>query len=146
VHMVKEWTNGCETNHAGMCNRKDSWNPSRLLDLGPDNDSLPRIEEFSDHDSAQVEYAALSHAWGEDFTELCPYHCLESNLEDLKQSIEMSVLNANLRDAIAVCRALDIRYLWIDSLCIVRDSVQDLTHEFGLYHKIFGHARFTIAA
>ncbi|KAH6887124.1 heterokaryon incompatibility protein-domain-containing protein [Thelonectria olida] len=144
--MMKEWITGCETNHAGICNRKESWTPTRLLDLGPDNDSLPRIEEFSDHDSIQIEYAALSHAWGDDFTELCPYHYLESNLEGLKQGIENGLLNASLRDAIAVCRALDIRYLWIDSLCIVRDSVQDLTHEFGLYHKIFGHARVTIAA
>jgi hypothetical protein len=33
------------------------------------------------------------------------------------------------QDAISVTRALGIRYLWIDALCILQDSVKDWEQE-----------------
>jgi hypothetical protein len=52
----------------------------------------------------------------------------------------------NFRDAITVARALDIRYLWIDSCCIIQDSVSDWDKEAAQMERIYASAFVTIAA
>ena len=42
--------------------------------------------------------------------------------------------------------ALNIRYLWIDSLCIVQNSVEDWMEESSLMGSIYKHAFCTIAS
>jgi len=49
-------------------------------------------------------------------------------------------------DAIQVGRALGIRYLWIDSLCIIQDSPDDWRHESSRMASIYEHAWCGIAA
>ncbi|KAH7378009.1 hypothetical protein BKA64DRAFT_585809, partial [Cadophora sp. MPI-SDFR-AT-0126] len=46
---------------------------------------------------------------------------------------EVSISYANLpvlfRDAIELTRTLGIRFLWIDSLCIIQDDIEDWERE-----------------
>ena len=64
-----------------------------------------------------IKYAALSHILGTEPDKYgLPLRCDESNLEELKAGIEADQLNGSFHDAIAVCRALGIRYVWIDAL------------------------------
>lgn len=51
-----------------------------------------------------------------------------------------------LADAITVCRALDIRYLWVDALCILQDSVQDWEEQSLVMGEIFSGSLVTICA
>ncbi|KAJ3579666.1 hypothetical protein NPX13_g899 [Xylaria arbuscula] len=51
-----------------------------------------------------------------------------------------------LRDAIAVCRALSVSFLWVDALCIVQDDPQDWQRESSLMGQIYSNAQFTICA
>jgi len=49
-------------------------------------------------------------------------------------------------EAIQVTRAIGIRYLWIDCLCIIQDSVEDWQKESSLMGHVYEHAWCNIAA
>ena len=58
----------------------------------------------------------------------------------------MNQLPRTFKDAIAITKELGYRYLWIDSLCIVQDSVEDWTQESGYMAQIYGNAMLNLAA
>lgn len=41
----------------------------------------------------------------------------------------MSTLPKTIQDAISVTRRLVFDYLWVDALCIIQDSKEDLNHD-----------------
>lgn len=51
-----------------------------------------------------------------------------------------------LQDAVKITRMLDIRYIWIDALCIIQDSHDDWERESQSMNKVYGNAYLTIAA
>jgi hypothetical protein len=57
-------------------------------------------------------------------------------------------MSAVMQDAARVCRALSVRYLWIDALCIIQDPADpsDWERESERVGKVFQHAYFTICA
>lgn len=50
------------------------------------------------------------------------------------------------RDAVAVAQKLHVRYLWIDSLCIIQDDLDDWRTESLLMDQVYKNALFNIAA
>lgn len=46
-------------------------------------------------------------------------------IDDFKQIVQFNDLPKSFQDAVTICVALDIDYIWIDSLCILQDSPQD---------------------
>ena len=50
------------------------------------------------------------------------------------------------QDAVELCRALDIRYLWIDSLCIIQDDDADWLEHVNTMAEIDSNAFITVAA
>lgn len=48
-----------------------------------------------------------------------------ANIEDNKRSIEWESIPRTFQHAIEVTRRLKIRFLWIDSICIVQDNEQE---------------------
>lgn len=87
-------------------------------------------------------YIALSHCWG------------EYNLVTTKKvtyagrmiRIEWTDLSAVFQNAIFVARRLGVRYIWIDSLCIIQDSQDDWELESSRMGQIYANAYLTIAA
>lgn len=67
-------------------------------------------------------------------------------LERRLLSIPFKTLPRTFRDAITITRRLRLQYLWIDSLCIVQNSLQDWQQESAKMGKIYSHAYCTIAA
>ncbi|KAK3370678.1 heterokaryon incompatibility protein-domain-containing protein [Podospora didyma] len=63
----------------------------------------------------------------------------------MKVGIDDSDLQSNFRDVIEVTRRLGIRYIWIDSLCIIQDNKEFAIE--GLYmHDVYRNSFCTIAA
>ena len=58
----------------------------------------------------------------------------------------MAKLPKTFRDAVSVTRALDVRYIWIDSLCIVQDDLEDWEQEAAKMASIYENSFLTIAA
>ena len=88
-------------------------------------------------------YVCLSHCWGKSRNK-----CLttKASLEANEASIAVDQLPSSMQDAIAVTRRFRVRYLWIDSLCIVQDSVEDWSHEAAQMASIYENAFLTIGA
>jgi hypothetical protein len=58
----------------------------------------------------------------------------------------MESLPKSFRDAVLVTRKLHIRYLWIDSICIIQDNDDDWEPESSRMDSIYQNAHVTIAA
>lgn len=119
------------------------WLPTRLLDTGIAEDAPELRVVLSERlDSQKTPYLALSHCWGVTTT----LTLSNSNLEDLQNGISWESIPRTFHDAIAATRALGYRYIWIDSLCIIQDSLEDWQFEASLMNVVYGHATCVLAA
>jgi hypothetical protein len=69
-----------------------------------------------------------------------------SNFQDLQENISPLDLSQTFQDAFIVARRLGVRYLWIDSLCIVQDSLEDWQTESSMMNLVYKNSLCTIAA
>ena len=67
-------------------------------------------------------------------------------LEDRMKDIPFNTLSCLFQDAVTVTRKIGIRYLWIDSLCIIQDSRQDWERESAAMGQVYEYAEVTISA
>ncbi|KIN07080.1 hypothetical protein OIDMADRAFT_150338 [Oidiodendron maius Zn] len=88
-------------------------------------------------------YIALSHCWGDSRS---PCFTTTVTIEGNMRGIAWTSLPSTFRDAILVCRELGIRYLWIDSICIIQDSEADWEEESGKMAAIYHNSYLTICA
>ncbi|KAH8589841.1 heterokaryon incompatibility protein-domain-containing protein, partial [Bisporella sp. PMI_857] len=87
-------------------------------------------------------YAALSYCWGStEFVTLS-----KSNISSFKAGIDINTLPETIHDAIQVARSLRIPYLWVDSLCIIQDSLEDKAEEISKMSEIYQNATITLSA
>ncbi|KAF7532425.1 hypothetical protein G7054_g7944 [Neopestalotiopsis clavispora] len=63
-----------------------------------------------------------------------------------KSEIPWNSLPNTFRDAIEVTRQLGVRYLWIDSLCIIQDDENDWKQESSKMVEVYQNAYLTIYA
>lgn len=113
--------------------------PSRVIDVGLEP---PVLKETTGEIGA---YVALSHCWGTNPRNAIPM-TTTSNLDQRKLGIPMTELPRSFQDAIKIVRKLNIRYIWIDSLCIVQDDSDDWRQESSRMARIYQLAILTIAA
>lgn len=69
-------------------------------------------------DGTRGHWAALSHCWGKTNTLKTTLKAIESH----KHGIQWESLPQTFKDAVEVTSALEVQYLWIDSLCIIQDD------------------------
>lgn len=146
--LVRHWLLDCKTNHT-QCggNRAPNirkWRPSRLISFtlspGPGTDVVQLVDGAPLPD--QAEYVALSHCWGK----VRLIRLLASTEAKLRAGYPISQLPKTFREAIQVCRWLDYRYIWVDSLCIIQDSAEDWQTESQTMKLVYGRGAITIAA
>lgn len=94
---------------------------------------------------ATTEYVALSYTWGQ--LQRPFLRTLKSNVRELSQKGALlpdnSLLPHTIRDAIVAVRAMGKRYLWVDSLCIVQDDVEDKKQQISCMSDIYTSADLT---
>lgn len=66
--------------------------------------------------------------------------------QDFTNGLIFSQLPKTLQDAMTVTLTLGLRYIWIDSLCILQDNSEDLSREIARMADIFQGAFVTISA
>jgi len=139
--MLRPWLEECSTKHS-ICNTPavpGTQLPTRLLDVGFLENGFIRLVESSRFHF--TEYIALSHCWGE----AQPMTTVKSNLRAHYDKIPFRQLPATFRDAVLLTSALKLRYLWIDSLCIVQDDQDDWETEAGKMAAVYGCSYLTLA-
>jgi hypothetical protein len=114
-----------------------------LLDIGTSEDDLIRLLDRDEtHILFNKPYATLSHCWGR--TPLIT--TIKQNILEHQHEIPHHDLPPTFKDAIKIARKLSIRYLWIDSLCIVQDDRHDWAREADLMSKVYRYSFINIAA
>jgi hypothetical protein len=87
-------------------------------------------------------YIALSHCWGK----LPQVRTLTTNIKQFEEEIVFDNLSKTFQDAIRVTKRLGIEYIWIDSLCIVKDDKNDWLQESERMGTVYANAYITLAA
>lgn len=118
--------------------------PLRLLDVR--RSDQPNIRLFESTSCAQLEgqYVALSHRWPVDPSQ--HFTTTHSSIAQRKSRICLEELPEAFRDAVILTRKLGLRYLWIDSLCIIQDDPGDWARQSVLMGQIYHNATITVMA
>jgi len=145
----------CSNSH-GLCppGKQPSTLPTRVLDLGipkwPKDPSLVQqyltasIKLYQSRAGASSgDYICLSHCWGN--TDLM-LRTTSSNIQEHLTEINYSSLPRTFQDAVVFTRKLRIRYLWIDSLCIIQDDKHDWFQEASEMCQVFHKSYLTLCA
>lgn len=143
---VEEWVNECRQEDATTNFHEQSKALSKKSFL-PTHFKVMDLEKGCIvNASSTLKYAALSYVWGVK---------LEDEIETTKDNIELlSVagcldridLPQTIRDAIDFCRKVQVRYLWVDRLCIVQDDASQKHDQISAMDTIYSSALFTICA
>jgi len=138
LRRARNWLSICKETHT-KCRKEVAISkcvPKRLLEIEGKIVKL-RVDVASKHD-----YVALSYCWGQ-----APHLKTESqNIEVHKNGIPITALPRTLQDAIKITRLLKFRYIWIDSMCIVQDSVKDWAEQSSQMAFIYGNAELVLGA
>jgi hypothetical protein len=89
-------------------------------------------------------YVTLSHCWGNaEFIRLT-----DDKFVEFQQGISMEKLPKTFREAIDFARRLskDVRYIWIDSLCIIQQNREDWLAESARMYQIYNSSYCNISA
>lgn len=149
--LVRSWLKDCLTEHS-HCSSASSKvphvKPTRLIDLGCVNNShapSPRLVDTAMLDpSVPVEYTALSHCWSR--SPCSEAMTTRANEAMRRQHISFSSLPKTYRDAMIVTRALGVRFVWIDSLCIIQGDKVDWAAEAAIMSSVFQGCILVLAA
>lgn len=147
IKIINLWLDDCIHLHS-KCQEPDklqhdeasSRSPARLLDVGPfkgsHNSSVQLKEDICGP------YVALSHCWGK------MRHIVTEklNIESHKRGIPLDDLPKTFRDAVELTKSIGLRYIWIDSLCIIQDDIHDWKKEAAKMADVYRNAFCTIAA
>ncbi|KAK0228011.1 heterokaryon incompatibility protein-domain-containing protein [Armillaria fumosa] len=114
--------------------------PTRVIDCkDPGHPRLFVSDGIEDY------YVALSYVWGAALEDL-PHCTTTQNLQSYIVEIPLNNIPLTIMDAITVTRTLGLRYLWVDSLCILQDSKEDKATEISKILNTFRDAYMTIIA
>ncbi|KAI0466847.1 HET-domain-containing protein [Xylaria cf. heliscus] len=152
--MVLQWLSECRANvdgkHSGCQVGNTSWYPTRLLDLSNVMETgrvLLTVTELIDHSSLNIgEYITLSHCWGTWGAKELPVLTTSNIDERVSHGMDLSLLPPTFKDAIEAAGWFNIRWLWIDSLCIIQDSREDWQHEAPMMCDVYQNALLNISA
>jgi hypothetical protein len=139
--LAQQWLATCRSSHA-MCldNSRPSWYPTRLLEIDPQMSNPTLVES-----KASVlggGYACLSHCWGA----LPITRLLLNNYNSFRNGIDFASLPKTFQDAIQFCKEFGLRYLWIDSLCIIQDSLEDWREQSNTMGEVYRNSILCLSA
>lgn len=148
-----EWIDNCSRNHE-KCQRIQALKentkiiPTRLIDVQSNDESTARLintKELSG--DINPKYLILSYCWGMG-NEIAK--TTRSNLGQRKHQILIYDLPKTIQDAIAVTRAIGVRYIWVDALCIIQpdndDFLDDWNTEAAQMGNYYSNALLCISA
>ncbi|CAH0046931.1 unnamed protein product [Clonostachys solani] len=161
IELFKEWIRTCEESHNHSRSSPDTQflisntvnnisttsqlvdPPTRLIDVrGGLGDNVRLI---SGKEMQSPIFFALSHRWG-DKDEHQVGCTLPSNVKDRFNGISLIELPRNFQEAIKITKAMGVRYLWIDSVCIIQTDSDDWKREAVRMEQVYSNASCVLAA
>jgi hypothetical protein len=133
--LVKEWLSTCDAQHRCYQGNQAPL-PSRVIDVSQEDIHLIVSN------GQREPYVTLSHCWGGEQ----PLITTSTTLDERIANISMESFPVLYRDAITITRKLGIKYLWIDSLCILQDVKDGWSREAAKMGDIYRLSYLTIYA
>ena len=145
LEQVNSWLQSCRHNHAcgkNLCSNTSFW-PPRLLQI---QEGIIRLIDRSAFHVDKEPYATLSYRWG-----VQPKHLklTPETASRLRNGLEVEKLPKTFQDAVKITKSLHLRFLWIDSLCIIQsgpEHLQDWHEHVGKMALVFQNGTINIAA
>lgn len=160
---MKKWLDDCGSEkghpkclkHNARRSGSSSFMPSRVLDVGAPGDVWPpsriRVVETK-KEKVEGQYMTLSHCWGQkpNFVMLTSGTIKDFTNEGIPWNNTTTgkgiCSNDNFSDAIEITRNLGVRYLWIDSICIIQGDAVDLKTEVNRMRQVYRNSFCNLAA
>jgi hypothetical protein len=121
---MRSWIDTCVTTHVECSSNIDVELPTRLVDVGLSDSNQLRI--YVPKRRTTGRYVALSYCWGDAQT----FTSTTKSISTLVQGFSTQSLLRSIRDAITVTRALGVKFLWVDSLCILQGSDEEAQNDW----------------
>ncbi|OBR11875.1 Heterokaryon incompatibility protein [Colletotrichum higginsianum IMI 349063] len=148
IALLRRWLDICRTNHVSGCRPHQTPHETvELLENLKFIDLENKAVVVSSRSGVRVtEYATLSYVWGlgrqltlshETLTEFSSKGSLKLNRPDLPKTV---------RDAMILVKSLGIRYIWIDSLCIVQNDPSEMQRILPMMDRIYGNSVLNVCA
>ena len=113
--------------------------PARLVHVGSLSKPLLHLDS-SDNLPSNVKYCSVSHCWDDGSGLQLTYQ----NFSALRKSIPSEGLPTILQNAIKWSRESGVEFLWIDTLCIIQDSIEDWESEGSKLNYIYASASSSV--
>jgi hypothetical protein len=113
----------CLEKHQPKCpshhHNPESFLPTRLIDL--EVLERPKLIVSAESQVLDRRYIPLSHQWGRPgAVEKEAMTTLRKSLDERTKGFDIGTLPSRYQSAMILCHFMGIRYVWIDSLCIVQ--------------------------
>jgi len=143
MRLAKQWLSTCQEQHIFCPKLSDPVLPDRIIEILPGKGSEQDLTaRLTCGNGALGQYAALSYVWGGPQTVVTT----TQNIQSHYLILPFSRLGTTIQDAIRVTHGLGLRYLWVDSLCIMQDSKADKAQQISQMKRIFESSFVTIIA
>lgn len=142
--LAYQWYMACCGTHKA-CNlqeRESTWYPARLVYLGLPGQTQWKVITTAQSTPWPSKYMTLSYCWGatHDLT------LTASTLEKFSKGQNIHDLPQTFQDTFTIARRFSISYVWIDSLCVLQDSMEDWEMESSNMREIYANSVCNIAA
>ncbi|KAF5547642.1 het domain-containing protein [Fusarium napiforme] len=136
---ITKWIDECVNDHEACQQEDTEFSPTRLLDVGTEDTDVVKLVE----PRQKVEYVALSHCWGQSNA----FVTTRATMKQMNEGFHLTPdVPKTFRDAVKVSRKFGVRYLWIDSLCIIQGDFADWEREASQMADVYHGAHFTVGA
>lgn len=134
----------CTEDHPECASRFSNILPTRLLAVSRRADGVYLQLKLSDDlkDAPSTKWVCLSYCWGGSTT----LKLTKSTYPTLRDGIAASHLTKTIQDAAYVVLDLGLEFLWVDSLCILRDLGRDWLAEVRTMCDVYRGSFLTLAA
>jgi hypothetical protein len=143
--LLKGWIDLCHSHHGHTCG---SYGGASFEDMR----SRPYFGVVDVQDMKLTSlprdsrYVALSYTWGK----ATVFATKKAHIKILQapNGVQkyMDHIPRAVKESIELVRYLGLRYIWVDSLCIVQDSRDSLELNLNMMDQIYGNAHFTLCA
>jgi hypothetical protein len=141
--MIQKWMTDCVNTHVkcqALFGDVPPLLPTRVLEIqGSEQVRLREVSKGKD----RGQYSCLSHCWGG----IVPLRLTSSMVQVFQDTeIPWETLPRTFQHAIDMTHRLGLRYIWIDSLCIIQDDIEDWRREGSQMSETYTGACITLAA
>ncbi|CAI6305489.1 unnamed protein product [Periconia digitata] len=148
IELLRIWARECQLEHS-LC--RSGWGGLTRKRRQKTRSYTLRVIDCSNKKvvvaKGECRYATLSYVWGQTDQYTSRKQDILTTVDE-EQIIDLSerTLAETVADAILVTKEMGIRYLWVDTVCIVQDDLEEKKETLSAMDEIYKQSVLTIVA